>query len=436
MRWLVRGLIVGVFSLLILGALALWLALDAEPALNRSDLQMSPADVARVRKWAADADPRRSSGGVPRTLFASARDLDLLANDISRRVVRGSARVEILADRAVARFSAPLPRVPGRWWMNWRVVLLPRPSGLPEVDSIHVGGLRVPAGLAGFAVNRVMVHYDMEQEWGQALSMVQGVQLSPAGVRISYLWQPGFEDRLRQGLVPPPMQDALHAYSERLAELVQPSAGLPAHRPVSLAHLLLPMFELARQRSAAYALGRGAQDSGEGIRAHAAMENRAALISLALYAAQRPVTKLVPAARNWRLPAPREVLLSGRPDYPQHLLISAVLAAEGGGRLADAIGMYKEISDSKDGSGFSFDDLAADRAGTRIGQRAVHDPIGLQTRLTEAAEESDVMPSVTGLPSFLPEAEFRKQFGRIGSPAYNQVAREIEQRVQKLPVNQ
>jgi hypothetical protein len=143
----------------------------------------------------------------------------------------------------------------------------------------------------------------------------------------------------------------------------------------------------------------------------------------------------VPSARDWSLPVGRQVLLGGREDHPQHLLISAVLAAEGGGRLADAIGVYKEISDSKDGSGFSFDDLAADRAGARMGQRAVHDPLALQNSLGQVTAEADFMPSVSGLPSFLPEAEFRARFGRIGSPAYSQFAEEIERRIQHLAVN-
>ena len=40
-------------------------------------------------------------------------------------------------------------------------------------------------------------------------------------------------------------------------------------------------------------------------------------------------------------------------------------------RLSDVIGLYKEIEDSRGGSGFSFNDIAADRAGTRFGEKAV-----------------------------------------------------------------
>lgn len=435
MRWLVRLVLFGVSVLLVGLLLSLWLALDAGPTLVREDIQMSAADVARARRWMVEADPRRAKAGESRVLFASTRDLDLLANDASRRLLKGAARVELDAGQAVVCFSVPVPRVPGQWWMNWRVALGQAQEGPPEVRSLHLGALRVPASLAAFVLHRTLDRLELERQWLQALEMIQRVQLEPAGVRVAYRWQPGFEDRVREGLVPAEMQEALRVYSDRLAELVRPSAALPEHRPVSLGVLLPPLFELARQRTASFALMPGSGEDGALIRAHAARENRAALVTLALYAAQRSMVKLVPAARDWRLPHKREVWLGGRTDHPQHLLISAVLAAEGGGRLADVVGVYKEISDSKDGSGFSFDDLAADRAGARMGQRATNDPIGLQTRLANATTELEVMPSIAGLPSFLPEAEFRSRYGRVGSPAYNRVAQEIEQRVENLAFN-
>ncbi len=436
MRWLIRSLVWGV-SVLCLGTLLLlWLALARAPTLIRDEVQMSAADVSRARRWMADADPRRAKAGDSRVLFASARDLDLLANDASRRLLKGAARVDVGEEAVEVHFSAPVPRVPGRWWMNWRVVLTQETQGPPGVRSLHVGALRVPTALAEWGLHRALSHLELDRQWLQALEMVQHVRMSPAGVQVAYRWQPGFEDRVRAGLVPPEMQEALRAYSDRLVDLVRPSGALAEHRPVSLAVLLPPLFELARQRTASFALMPASAEDGALIRAHAARENRAALITLALYAAQRPMSKLVPGARDWRLPHRREVWLGQRTDHPQHLLISAVLAAEGGGRLADVIGVYKEISDSKDGSGFSFDDLAADRAGTRLGQRATADPLGLQMRLSSMTNESDVMPSIQGLPSFLPESEFRVRFGRIGSPAYNRVAQEIEQRIQNLAFNQ
>jgi hypothetical protein len=92
---------------------------------------------------------------------------------------------------------------------------------------------------------------------------------------------------------------------------------------------------------------------------------------------------------------PRKVTLNGRTDSPQHFTISAALAAHAGSPLSDAIGLYKEVDDSRRGSGFSFNDLAADRAGTRFGDLATRSPASarqLQQRVAFGIREPDFMP--------------------------------------------
>ncbi|HEX2011361.1 MAG TPA: hypothetical protein VJN44_10520, partial [Roseateles sp.] len=137
---------------------------------------------------------------------------------------------------------------------------------------------------------------------------------------------------------------------------------------------------------------------------------------------------LLPAARDWPRPA-LEFGLHGRPDFPMHWLISAALAAQAGGPLADAVGIYKEIADTRDGSGFSFNDIAADRAGSRLGQLAVREPRRLQQRLAAGVAEPELLPDVSDLPEFLSAAEFRRRYGDTGSAAYRAMMGEIEARL-------
>jgi len=88
----------------------------------------------------------------------------------------------------------------------------------------------------------------------------------------------------------------------------------------------------------------------------------------------------------------------------QHFLISAGIAAAGGSRLADAVGLFKELDDSRSGSGFSFTDLAADRAGVRFAESATGpNAARLQGLLADKAEESLFMPRVRDLPEFMPK---------------------------------
>lgn len=181
-----------------------------------------------------------------------------------------------------------------------------------------------------------------------------------------------------------------------------------------------PLFTLASQRSA------GGAD--------ALAENRAALLTLALQATGRRMSDLVPAIQAAPQRQPVVVTLAGRDDFAQHFLISAVVALEGGGPLADAIGVYKEVADLRDGSGFSFNDIAADRAGTRLGLLARRDPRTLQDRLARGAPERDFMPDVADLPEFLGRRDFLATYGGVDAPPYRRMLADIDRRLDALPL--
>jgi len=104
--------------------------------------------------------------------------------------------------------------------------------------------------------------------------------------------------------------------------------------------------------------------------------------------------------------------------------------------LADAVGLYKEIADSRGGNGFSFNDIAADRAGVRFGESAAKSATAkkLQTDVGAGIIESDLMPATADLPEFMPETEFKRRFGGIDGSGYKKIMAEIEQRVAVLPL--
>jgi len=116
--------------------------------------------------------------------------------------------------------------------------------------------------------------------------------------------------------------------------------------------------------------------------------------------------------------------------------VSAAISALAGTALADAVGLYKEIEDSRGGSGFSFNDMAADRAGTRFGELAVAvaGATTLQARVAAGLRESDILPATADLPEFMPEAEFKARFGGVDGPGYRTMMETIERRVAALPL--
>jgi uncharacterized protein YfiM (DUF2279 family) len=134
-------------------------------------------------------------------------------------------------------------------------------------------------------------------------------------------------------------------------------------------------------------------------------------------------------------PVPHQVLLSQRDDFAKHFIVSAALAASDGSPLADAVGLNKEIADSRGGSGFSFNDIAADRAGVCFGESAAKSATAnkLQAKVAAGIIESDLMPAAADLPEYLPETEFKRRFGGIDGVEYKKMMAKIEQRVAALP---
>jgi hypothetical protein len=324
---------------------------------------------------------------------------------------------------AGALWPAGLPNPWGRW-LNLDLQLA-QSDGLPQLQRVSVGALRVPVAvsesLALWALGRV----GLREQWPLVGQVIQQVNFSPQQALISYTKPPGLgagsiTEQLAGALISHDEQQRLRVYTERIVELSAAASRESPAGQVSLARLMGPMFELSRQRSAA---GRDA-----------ALENRAALVVLTLFANGHGLAAVLPAARQWPRPPPLQVLLDGRNDWPKHFLISAALAAEGTGPMSRAIGLYKEIADSRGGSGFSFNDMAANRAGTRFGELAVQDPQRLQHAAAASRRESDFMPRAADLPEHMPEPEFLRRYGGVGAPAYEAQMAEIERRVAALPV--
>jgi len=169
----------------------------------------------------------------------------------------------------------------------------------------------------------------------------------------------------------------------------------------------------------------------------AAAENRAALVSLAFFVNGKGLAAVIPAAKDWPRPPPRNVTLGGRHDFAQHYSISAAIAASAGSPLSDAIGLYKEVDDSRGGSGFSFNDIAADRAGVRLGDLATASAAGarkVQKLAVARLSAADILPDVKDLPEFMSEGEFKRRYGGIGGAEYKKMMAEIERRVAALAI--
>jgi hypothetical protein len=414
MRRLATWVLLGLSGLLLAALLALALAVEREPRVPSRD-SVSPADIDRAVAVLRRNDPRRSAPGQLRALLLSERDLDLLVQHGARRWLGLDARVRLQPGRLLAQASVPAPW--GRW-LNLELVLR-QTTAAPVIEQLRIGRLPLPAALALPALRSLAQRRGLQPDALLAMRWIERVAMGPGAVAVVYRIDPDTVARLRAALVAPQDQQRLRAYQERLAQLTR--AG--ADRNPSVASLLSPLLLLAAERTA---------QGGD-----AAAENRAALLTLTFYANHRPLGLLVPAAYRWPQPWPAAVVLRQRQDFALHFLVSAVIAAEAGTPLADAVGLWKELADAKrGGSGFSFNDLAADRAGTRFGELAVGDPKRLQQRVAAGIGDADLLPPVSDLPEHLPEAEFVARFGGVGGAGYERLVAAIESRIDALPMFQ
>lgn len=413
MRTWIHALAGTLLALLLAAALAWGLAVDDEPTVDARD-DVTAADVDRAVALARRHDPRRALPGQLRRVLLGERDVDLLVAQAAQRALGARTRVRLHAGRLELHASLALPA--GRW-LNADVALR-QGDGLPQVERLRIGRLPLPPALALPLLRWAATQRGVPADALQLVEWIDQVTLAPGHVAVAYRIDRDSVRRLRAALVAPADRERLQAHHAHLAARVRDLPG----RTLSLSTLMRAQFALAAVRSRA-----GGDDD-------AAAENRAALLALALYANHRSPALLVPEASAWPAARPLAVTLRERHDLALHFIVSAVIAAEAGTPLADAVGLWKELDDTRrGGSGFSFADLAADRAGTRLGEAAVRDARRLQLALAEAVE-GDFMPDVAALPEFLSAREFAARFGGVGAAAYERQAAEIESRIDALPV--
>ncbi len=409
-----------IFLLIVLSPFALggllYLVIETKPTIASRNTEITPASVERAKRIIEQNDPRKMKSGDRRTISTSAADLDLAVNYLAHHYGQGSARVRLHSSGAQAGASLRLPLIPTGLYLNVDATLAENES-LARLDSLRMGKVAVPVWVAYWAIPRLLPLLAQDFNYNAFINSVKKVDVSEAKLAVTYEWQADLADQIRAVLIPPQEQERLRVYQYRLVEVSQ---SLPA-KNVSMTELLIPLFKLAAERS----------DGNP-----AAAENRAALLVLTIYINGRSLDKLVPDAKSWPRPVKHGVLLNRRDDFPKHFIISAALAANAGGPLADAVGLYKEVADSRGGSGFSFNDIAADRAGTKFGEYAANSANArtAQKKLRAGISERDIMPATADLPEFMQEAEFKRRFGDIDAPAYKRMMADIDRRIAALPL--
>lgn len=390
------------------------LAVEDRPRVDRQVI-LTPEHVERA-KWIVDAHRDWVRPGMLASARIMSGDADLAANYLANRFGKGSAQVALADRNAVIRLSLPLSGYPLDGYLNLEATLV-ETAELPQLQSVTIGNLSLPDALTDMLLPQLVRWLRYSPEYRTGLDALRLVKMSPNELSIFYRWEGGVSDEVRAAVVDKDERERLLRYQSLLAANSRQYGAV-----VPLAEVLPPLVRLASKRSV----------DGE-----VAAENRALILVTTFYVLGISLERVLPEAAGWPRPARQTVTIDGRDDFAKHFMVSASIAAYADTALADAIGLYKEVEDSRSGSGFSFNDIAADRAGTRFGERAVSDESSaqqLQRRVAAGLKDSDLMPIWSDLPEFMSEAEFKRRFGGIDAPAYRGMMKKIEQRVAALRV--
>ncbi len=172
----------------------------------------------------------------------------------------------------------------------------------------------------------------------------------------------------------------------------------------------------------------------------AAHENRAAIVTLGYLLGHPNIQRflgpnlIVPSIKSQK--RFRRVTLRNRQDWKRHYTLSAALQVLSNALASMDVGILKEELDADGGSGFSFGDLLADRAGTMLAVRATESEAAakaMQDRIVAGFSVEDFMPDGSDLKEGLTDQELQDQFGGVGGERYRRLLTEIDRRIESCP---
>lgn len=408
------SLIKWLFLFLVLSVCALpFLLLETEPKIV-NEVAMDAAKIDQAKAFLARNDPRALKPGEITTRWIDEHEISLAANYMLTQITEGGVALELHPGYAYGQVSIILPDNPIGRALN-STLILSQSSGVVFIESLSIGLVTIPRVLAEplrrFAHERLL-HV---AEYKAAIASLNGLQLLEDRMLVVFQWNPDLIDQLkgsgRELLVDEDMRQRLLAYS---AQIRQVAPTLP--RTSSLADLTGPIFILAQARG------------GDPIE-----ENRAALMALSFYFSGVDLARMMGVNLPGNDDLGKRLTLSGRYDFAQHFLTSAALQlSSGSAGFANTIGLFKELDDASGGSGFSFTDIAADRAGVIVAEAAIRSPESaryVQNFFIGRPPEDDFMPYALDLPELMPNEDFKRDYGDINDARYRRVIADIEGRL-------
>lgn len=422
--------VLAITTLLLLLLAAVWLG---QTAISDTAWVSAPAAISTQQAYRAKALAKRTLQAFSSTQQArvsvSQHELDTLSAMLARAHPQLHSRFRLSPQGLLLTSSYRLPDNPFGSYLSFRL-RLPVSVQQLRIDQLQLGDTAIPERL----LHRLLplltqVLFGTEQ----SLTLLQTARLSSIGDdQLTLLIDP--PTNASQQLVQ--ILDQVRSFSgeassfnrrwigQYYSQLQQQASELKPKQWVSLTYFIAPLLRQI-----------GQQAEPDQIHLH----TRAAIMALALYQGSDKFEQItgpvLTDSQRQQRPHYR-TLLRGRIDLRQHFVVSAALQVLADAGFSQAIGEFKELLDSgTGGSGFSFADLAADRAGTLFAQHISRNPQQarrLIERLDQPLREPDLMIAIDQLPEGLTQAQFEQRYQDLNHSNYRQLVAQIDTELDSL----
>ncbi len=391
---------------------------------------VTSADKRRLADLTCDKNPASLKENQSHTLRLTEHDVNiLLAWGLALGPKGRKAIVHLDHDSVSLLLSVLMPLGTGRVrYLNLQTTGGARITGgtlLLHMDRCRIGSLEVPCWMLRSLGPFLAAQMNRHPCTRPFLNATQEIVVEPNALQLTY----GYLDlpvRLRDSLFGSsrPSEELLAATRTQMEALglLAVSLRMVEAQP-SLALCLKTSFTLARNRS---------------VRRDPIVENQAALFALGVLIGHPRIQEFLGAVLlDPHEKAVQETLhgaaVQGRSDWARHFCVSAATTLLSDETVSDAAGLLKEELDGQTGgSGFSFADLLADRAGATFARAATRDEAAaraLQERLARDFRIEEIFPPAEDLPEGLSDAQMQSRYGGVGGAGYQRLIEEIERRV-------
>lgn len=321
--------------------------------------------------------------------------------------------------------AVPIPFIEGAGWYNLTAAVPASEDGI-GLSRVAMGPIEIPAGWivpTGAAVLDLVLGGDTGK---LARTAVGAVRLSDGVASLDINMDLSgrnalagrFKDTLR-GL-------AFRSQPEQVAAYLE-AFDAAADKGKRFGTELAPHVALALRTAADRVEAGGSQ------RAEAEAMLFALGVDCGTWSMQLVIGDVVPEGRSGAPCNPAR--LAGRNDLKKHFTISAALAAAADSAGSFAVGEAKELMDSDGGTGFSFDDLMADRAGIRFAEVVLAgNPADWRALASRIGRDRDLLPEHRDLPSGMSADAFERAYRDVESATYKDMVRRIDARIESNTV--